>query len=205
LDAIAVVKAMEYASELSSFPAEDRTFGGNELFVDLIPKSCWFTNVRCCVDPADWDRIRTLVYRRAEHRCEICGCDPYELRMRLEAHERWAYFDENATQYLRRLIALCSACHESTHFGLARLRGRDKIALTHLMTVNAWNHEQALAHVASAAALWVKRNKIAWKLDISLITDVGIQPVRRSEFHERKKISGNGLRMQTPAWRKYSW
>lgn len=125
--------------------------------------------------------------------------------MRLEAHERWEYVDENATQRLRRLIALCSACHESTHFGLARFRGRDKIALTQLMMVNSWTHEQALAHVESAEALWVKRNKIAWNLDISLITDVGIQPIRQAEFRERKKISGKSLRMQTSSWGKNSW
>jgi hypothetical protein len=29
---------------------EDRSFGGG-LFVDLIPDSCWFTNVRSCVGP----------------------------------------------------------------------------------------------------------------------------------------------------------
>ena len=26
-------------------PGEDRTFGGNGLFVDMVPQSCWFTNV----------------------------------------------------------------------------------------------------------------------------------------------------------------
>ncbi len=31
-------------------PGEDRAFGAG-LFVDLIPTSCWFTNVRACVRP----------------------------------------------------------------------------------------------------------------------------------------------------------
>jgi hypothetical protein len=39
---------------------EDRTFGSG-LFVDLIPASCWFTNVRSCVSARDWDRLRTVV------------------------------------------------------------------------------------------------------------------------------------------------
>jgi len=34
-------------------PREDRTFDDG-LFVDLIPTSCGFTNVRTCVSPADW-------------------------------------------------------------------------------------------------------------------------------------------------------
>jgi hypothetical protein len=33
----------------TTLPGEDRTFGGG-LFVDLVPPSCWFTNVRSCVD-----------------------------------------------------------------------------------------------------------------------------------------------------------
>jgi len=45
-------------------PGEDRTFGSG-LFVDLIPKSCWFTNVRSCVDTRHWDRLRRMVYDRA--------------------------------------------------------------------------------------------------------------------------------------------
>ena len=28
---------------------EDRYYGGDELYIDLIPKSCWFTNVRYCI------------------------------------------------------------------------------------------------------------------------------------------------------------
>jgi len=53
-------------------PGEDRTFGSG-LFVDLIPASCWFTNVRSCVSARDWDRLRTLVYGRVGNRCEACG------------------------------------------------------------------------------------------------------------------------------------
>jgi hypothetical protein len=47
---------------------EDRGFGDG-LFVDLIPDSCWFTNVRSCVNQRDWDRLRRMVYRRAKDRC----------------------------------------------------------------------------------------------------------------------------------------
>ena len=65
-----------------SFAGEDRQFGAG-LFVDLIPQSCWFTNVRSCVAPADWHRLRKMVYRRAGQQCEICGS-----KVRLEAHER---------------------------------------------------------------------------------------------------------------------
>ena len=101
-----------------------RSFGFG-LFVDLVPQSCWFTNVRTCVAAADWNWVRRMVYRRAADRCEACGRgrDP-ETGVRMEAHERWAFDDARGVQALRRLICLCNGCHGATHFGLANVQGR---------------------------------------------------------------------------------
>jgi len=71
-------------------PGEDRTFGDG-LFVDLIPTSCWFTNVRTCVSPSGWARVKTLVVGRTGRRCEVCGTGAEPSHgLWLEAHERWA-------------------------------------------------------------------------------------------------------------------
>lgn len=51
---------------------EDREFNGNDLFIDLIPKSCWFSNVRTSVVKKDWDRLRKHIYDRVNNKCEIC-------------------------------------------------------------------------------------------------------------------------------------
>ena len=56
-------------------PGEDRTFGAG-LFVDMVPRSCWFTNVRSCVSQQDWERLRRMVTVRAGQRCEVCGAAP---------------------------------------------------------------------------------------------------------------------------------
>jgi Domain of unknown function (DUF5710) len=117
-------------------PGEDRQFGAG-LFVDLVPSSCWLTNARSCVDPHDWHRLRKMVYRRAGHCCETCGATPNPTeKLWLEAHERWYFNAATRTQSLRRLICLCTPCHEATHFGLATLNGRGFQALKHLMAVN---------------------------------------------------------------------
>ena len=106
-------------------PGEDRGFGQG-LFVDLVPYSCWFTNVRSCVTDTDWERLRRPVVRRAGHRCEACGAaEDRTAGGGLDVHERWDYDDATGVQALRRLLALCRACHESTHYGLAEVRGRD--------------------------------------------------------------------------------
>src|SRR5690606_27629980 len=101
-------------------PGEDRSLGSG-LYVDLVPSTCWFTNVRSCVSQRDWERLRRMVVGRAGRRCEVCGAAavPAE-RIRLEVHERWAYDRASRVQTLKRLICLCTPCHTVTHFGLAQ-------------------------------------------------------------------------------------
>lgn len=149
-------------------PGEDRRLGEG-LFVDLVPQSCWFTNVRSCVAPADWHRLRNMVYRRAGQQCEICGS-----KVRMEAHERWAFDDATRTQRLVRLICLCRACHAATHFGLSQLQGWGEQARAHLMTVNSWTGSQADDHIGAACMLWRHRSQFAWELDLSILTAAGI-------------------------------
>src|SRR5437868_2741641 len=43
------------------------------LTVELVPKSCWYSNVRSNVTEAQWDYLRRVVYKRAGWICEICG------------------------------------------------------------------------------------------------------------------------------------
>src|SRR6185437_2455698 len=136
-------------------PGEDRTFGGPGLFVDLIPSTSWFTNVRSAVDRRDWERLRQMVYRRAGYRCEACGCHrdtPAGLHM--EAHERFSYNLATGLQKLRRLVCLCTACHGTTHFGFAHISGEEQAAMGHLQFVTGMNYRQAHRHVAEAFGLW---------------------------------------------------
>jgi len=151
-----------------ALPDEDRTFGGSSLFVDLIPKTCWFTNVRSAVIPSDWDRLRHRIYARAGQLCEVCGAHG-----RLEAHERWHYDPATYIQTLRRLIALCADCHTATHFGLAQIRGLEEDALAHLQGVNQWTAHQTQAHVQQSFATWEERNRFTWTLELSMITRAG--------------------------------
>ncbi len=167
---------------LGTFTGEDRTFGGNDLFVDLIPRSCWFSNVRTCVRRQDWDVIRQQVYGRAGHRCECCGVaeNAAAPATSMEAHERWSYTSQGGAnvQKLERLVCLCHACHEATHMGLARVKGRESEAVRHLMQVRGWTYEQAHSHISAAFQLWRGRNGSAWDLDLSVITDNGFECVR---------------------------
>ena len=155
---------------------EDRTFGGNELFVDLIPSTCWFSNVRHCIHPTDWDRVRNHIYERTQYICECCGVNTkIDTNSKLEAHERWDYDEVNKVQKLTRIVSLCSNCHQSTHIGMAGINGKRKEAESHLKQVRNFTNDQVNIHITDAFDLWRKRNQYAWKLDITLITNNGIK------------------------------
>ena len=155
-------------------PGEDRAFGSG-LFVDMVPRSCWFTNVRTCVSTRDWERLRRMILARAGQQCEACGAgEDRSVRRWLEAHERWAYDEPTGTQTLRRLICLCSACHLVTHFGHANVTGRTYEALMHLRAATGWSEERAWAHIDAAGDLWQKRSTRVWRLDLSMLTTAGV-------------------------------
>jgi len=149
---------------------EDITYGGNNLFIDLVPNTCWFTNVRSCVHPKDWDRLRRYVYERVNYICECCNIDTQKSNIILEAHERWDYNEETQTQKLVRIVALCLNCHQSTHIGLAGLKGKGEEAKEHIKRVRNFTEQEYQKHKNEAFEIWNKRNKINWALDLSLIT-----------------------------------
>lgn len=155
-------------------PGEDRAFG-NGLFVDLVPRSCWFTNVRSCVTQQDWERLRRPIFRRAGHRCEACGAaEDRAAGLWLDAHERWQFDDHTGVQSLRRLIALCKPCHLVTHFGYANVTGRTDEALAHLRAVTAMTQPEAWAHVRAAETVWIDRSARVWDLDLTILTGAGV-------------------------------
>ena len=151
-----------------TLPGEDRSFGSG-LFVDLVPQTCWTSNVRSCVVPGDWQRLRMMVSRRAGFRCEACGASRNRDAGRwLEAHERWSYQrlqpSGRLVQRLARLVCLCTPCHQTTHFGHAQVLGQEQDCLEHLCHVNHWSPQQAWEHASDLSRYdeWLSIHR-AWR------------------------------------------
>lgn len=165
---------------------EDRNFGSG-LFVDLVPRTAWFTNVRSCVSKLDWKRIHDMVVSRAGTRCEVCGSErDAERSIWMEAHERWEFDDSTRVQRLRRLICLCTPCHTATHMGLAQVRGVADEALAHLIRTNGWSKAQADAHVSQAFRTWEMRSQVEWCLNLSVLEGAGIPVLTTPDATERR-------------------
>jgi hypothetical protein len=135
-----------------------------KLTIELVPKTCWYTNVRSNVSKSKWDKLRKKCYRLANHKCEVCGKPG-----RVECHEVWHYDDETKIQKLIGLIALCKNCHKTKHFGLAQINGEEEIVIHHLMKINEITKEEAIAYISKISKQWEDRSYYLWKLDISFL------------------------------------
>ena len=153
---------------------EDRSYGGSELFIDMIPKTSYFKNVRSIFTESDWNLIRHHIYERTGHKCECCGAKRFKY---LEAHERWIFDFETKTQKLIRIIALCRLCHQATHYGHSKVTKEISKINTHLMKVRGINEEELKLHIKEAFEIWEKRNTVKWIIDTSIISDSGFKVV----------------------------
>lgn len=144
-----------------------------QLTIELVPKTAWFSNIRSMVSRKDWDVLRKEAYKKANHKCEICG--EIGKKHPVECHEIWQYDDENHTQKLIKLIALCPACHEVKHIGFANTRDRGEIAEEHLSKVNGWSEQETSTYVQEQFVIWRKRSCFEWKIDLTWLEKKGIK------------------------------
>ena len=110
-----------------------------KLTIELVPKSCFFKNVRSEVSRKTWDIIRNEAYNQAGYKCEICG--GIGNRHPVECHEIWEYKDD--IQKLIGFTAICPSCHQVKHIGLSQIRGLEKQCVEHLVKVNNINKKEA--------------------------------------------------------------
>lgn len=161
---------------------EDLSYGGNELFVDPIPSTACFVNVRYAVSSDDWIRICKFVCQRAKYKCEICTS-----KRSLEVHERWSYQTETKIQKLERLVCLCKKCHSATHYYFSKYNGKELVTFEHLKKVKKLDDYQAHKHIKDAATRNKELSEIEWIMDISVITNSGI--ILKENLSKEKFIS----------------
>lgn len=149
-----------------------------KLEIELVPNTCWFTNLRSILDATDWDKIRKQVYEKADYRCGICGgkgdTHPVEAHEVFEYHVSENSLPEIRSQVLTHVQALCEFCHEAKHMGLAQIRGFGERAKETLMRVNKWNEKETEEYVRMKFEEWSIRSKYQWHINIDRITDYGI-------------------------------
>lgn len=138
-----------------------------KLNFELVPDSCWYSNLRSELPKEVWYRIRKKAYARAGGKCMICGgpC------ARLEAHEQWEYDDKEGVQRLKNVVAVCRSCHEVIHIGRTQLMGREREASEHFMKVNGCSYSEYRKALGEANEAHRERSRREWKLDVSRLPE----------------------------------
>jgi hypothetical protein len=133
-----------------------------KLEIELVPSSCWRSNMRNAMTKKQWDTLRKSVYEQYNHRCALCNAEGM-----LHCHEIWHYDDEEHIQTLKGFIALCTMCHHVKHIGHARVladKGQLDInsVIEHYCKVNECSKKDFDVHEAKALKQLKKRNKHPW-------------------------------------------
>lgn len=137
-----------------------------KLEIELVPDSCWYSNLRSILTPEQWGVVRREAYARANGKCMICGAPT----RRLEAHERWEYDEKKHVQKLKDVVAVCKDCHEVIHIGRTQLFGGEERASAHFMKVNGCSYAEYRKALGEANELHRRRNLVPeWKLDLSYL------------------------------------
>lgn len=142
------------------------------LTIELVPKTCWYSNLAGQLPKHDWDKIRKLVYYHSEYRCEICG--GVGDKWPVECHELWDYDDQSHVQTLKGFLCLCPACHEVKHYGRAYYQGNKDRVFDHFRTVNLISKEHANIIIRNAFEDWQERSAYEWDLDIEIIKGMDV-------------------------------
>lgn len=148
----------------------------NRLTFELVPSTCWWSNVRSQVTAKQWEICKTFVKERSNRTCEICG--GVGRNWPVECHERWEYDDDNQVQTLVGLIALCPNCHAAKHIGRTLEVGPQKRISEvkwHVRFTNHWGADHLEFAIANAFAIWSIRSEWEWDLDVSWLASIGVE------------------------------
>ena len=126
-----------------------------KLNFELVPDGCWYSNLRTILSKKQWDFLRNDAKERAQGKCMICG----RKTNRLEAHEKWSYNEETATQKLEDIISICHDCHSVIHIGRTQLKGNVERAENHFIKVNNCTYVEYLHALGLANEVHQRRNK----------------------------------------------
>ena len=132
-----------------------------KLTIEMLPKGAWNNDFSKTLPKKEWDIVRNACYKRANHRCQICGFVTDDL----DAHEVWKFDIKNKTQTLKDILGICSKCHGVKHIRNSQRLGYGEDAKRHFMNVNKCSELDYASHLTQAQMDFEERNKIyRWKI-----------------------------------------
>lgn len=152
---------------MSFVPTTIAPGGLPKLRVELVPSTCWLSNVRSYMSDHFWRKLSKEIAEDSGQRCMVCG--GRGRRHAVECHEAWYYDEQRRVQMLMRLDALCPMCHAIKHLGRTFAQGKEDMALDWLAKVNGWDQQTTRVYVAAVFEQWRARSQVQWTLDLSVL------------------------------------
>jgi len=134
-----------------------------KLSIELVPRTCFYKNLRAILSRTDWEKIRKQILLRTNNICEICSGK--SINRTLDCHETWEFDELTKTQKLKEIRGLCEKCHEVKHIGLAQLKGNFNRARKHFININNISEQEADELIRNAFLKWELLSKYNWNLD----------------------------------------
>jgi hypothetical protein len=170
------------------------------LRIELVPSTCWLSNVRSLMKKRAWQRLAAEVAEHGRRCCEVCGGRGRQHAV--ECHEVWFYDERRGVQLLMRLQALCPRCHRAKHLGRTASLGYGEQACAWLAHVNGWDQATTERYVDAVFSQWAARSQRAWTLDLTVLgeayqvglDDLGLDsyvlaPRERERMQHRRAVS----------------
>lgn len=151
----------------------------SKILIELVPSTCFYSNVRSAVSAQNWDIIRKDAYKRYNLMCSICN-----VKGRMEAHEIWHYNDQTHIQKLHDVVSVCNACHMLYHLGYASVKGKLPQSLNRLAKLNNWNMATTKEYVDIIFEIHAQRSQHQWNIDLTWLNRFPI-PYTQPEKHTR--------------------
>lgn len=127
-----------------------------KLTIELLPKGAWNNDFSITLPKKEWDIVRNNVYKKANHRCQICGFKTDDL----DAHEVWEFNTTKKTQTLKDIIGICGKCHGVKHIRNSQKLGYGEESKTHFMSVNKCSELDYASCLTKAQMDFEKQNKV---------------------------------------------
>ena len=142
-----------------------------KLTIEMLPKGAWNNDFSKTLPKKEWDIVRNNCYKKANHKCQICG---YETD-NLDAHEVWWFDVKNKTQTLKDIVGICSKCHGVKHIRNSQRLGYEEETKRHFMNVNKCSELEYASHLTQAQLNFEQQNKIyRWKI-VADLTKFGLK------------------------------
>ena len=169
-------KLTMYMDQAPNYSEDSEAHDRFPLTIELVPDSCWCSNLQSILSTDQWNQLRHKTYRIAKGCCRICRKTPG----RLYCHEIWHYDDVSKTQILKGLIALCQACHQVRLIGAKAPRNYKKVA-EHFKVVNKMTNQEARKYIDDCFDICGFRSSFYWDCDLSWLETQGLSIPNISE------------------------